>query len=236
MLSNLLKAVGIGKAPEFVVPATLPKLGSLTSAELLKRAGLALPPGASPTMPVPELLSHVLNSRQDPVTATKLLANGLPQKEGVKWAADSARMVESKLPPLQKEALKAADAFDANPTAGTRDEARKRAKAAGPNGPGSLAAEAAGVSDVPGTEPVPERASVQPAMVAGAVMVAASIAPPAVKVMPDFPVATAAPPLPDPPSKPLAPVPPPDPGSSAAIKTCQTYKPFVDRGLALAAS
>ena len=243
MLGNLLKSVGatLGlaptKPPEFEVPAVLPKLQAKPTSEVIQASGMdaALFASAGSGLTTSKLLEIALNQQHDMLGATKAIAHALPQKEAVKWAADSARMVESKLPPEQKQALASADAFNERPSLSTRDAAATAAKKAGTNGPGGLAAQAAAFADVPGAPSIPGGDSLLPTCVTGAVVLAASISPPAVKAMPEFsPITTAAIPPPKSPGAPVVAT-PIQPEPAAVVKNTQTFKPFIDRGLALAA-
>lgn len=242
MLGSFLKTVGSAlglapEAPEFVVPETLPKIPAKTAAELVAKAGLDVPPGAAnPATQTPaQFLSEKLNTEQDMLGATQALAHGLPEKDGLQWAADSAKLVEAKLPPAQKEALAAAQAFNANPSLAARDSAAAAADKAGLHGPGGLAAKAVSFANVAGAPAIEGGDKVLPALVAGTVVIAASLSPRSAKPLPETPAAPKLDlPAADLPKKPLAPV-RPAPGSPEAIKTASTFKPFIDRGLKLAA-
>jgi len=241
MFSSLAKVFGLGapEAPVFKVPAALPKLQGATTKELMEKAGVTAPVEVPDLArkSVSELLSLLLNQQQDMLGATKTLAQALPQKTGVKWAADSARAVEAKLPPEQKEAIRAADAFHENPSAAKREAAAQAARKAGPAGPGGLAAQAASFCDVPDGPPVPGGATLVPTCVTGAVAMAASLSPASIAQMPEFapPVVQATAP-PSPPSSKVPSIPPTvSPHSPAAIKNGLAFKPFLDRGIELAA-
>lgn len=245
MFSSLAKAFGLGapEAPVFKVPAALPKLRAVTTQELMEKAGVSAPTEVPDLArkSVSDLLSLLLNQQQDMLGATKTLAQALPPKTGVKWAADSARAVEAKLPPEQKEAIRAADTFHENPTAANREAAAKASAKAGPAGPGGLAAQAASFCDVPDGPPIPGGAALVPTCVTGAVVLAASLSPPSITKMPEFkapsvpPASAAKIPLPPAPGVPAA-LPLVPPNSPAAIKNVQAFKPFLERGLVLAAS
>ncbi|MFO1448498.1 MAG: hypothetical protein U1F61_10105 [Opitutaceae bacterium] len=244
MFGSLAKAFGLGapEAPVFQVPLDAPAFKQATGGDIAERAGLKVPkekPELSQGSSA-RLLEHQLNTDRDMLGATKTLAHSLPPQKGVQWASDSARMVIGKLPPLQKEALLAADAFQANPTAATRAQAAAAAQRAGPGGPGGMAAMAASYCDVPDAPPIPGGAGLVPVCVTGAVVLAASISPPSVPKMPEFPTPKLERPALELPALPKMPapavIPPPSaPDSPAAIKNAQTFKPFLERGLALAA-
>jgi hypothetical protein len=242
MLGSFLKSVGgvfglDAKPPLFVVPSVLPNLQVRTAADLAGKAGLAVPSGApDPATQSPaQYLSWKLNTEQDMLGVTQGLAHGLPEKANLQWATDSARLVENKLPPAQKEALAAAQAFQARPSLITRQNAAMAAEKAGPHGPGGLAAKAASLASVPDGPAIPGAATLVPACVVGAVVTAVALSPPSVRKLPEMPPAprmeVAAPDL----SKQFAPIAAPTAGSPAAIKNATAFKPFIDRGLALAA-
>lgn len=245
MFGKLFKSVGsaLGVAPEapvFEVPATLPKIQAANAAELVAKAGLDVPPGApNPATQTPaQFLGEKLNKEQDMLGATKAIAHGLPEKDGLKWATDSAKLVEAKLPPEQKEALAAAEAFNANPSLATREAAAAAADKAGMLGPGGLAAKAASVAQAPNAPVVEGGSKVLPSLVTGAVVLAASLSPKGAKPIVEKPaepkLALPEIEIPKTPAAPLKAVTPP-PGSEDAIKTANTFKPFIERGLQLAA-
>lgn len=242
MLVNLLNSVGgaLGlapAAPQFAVPAALPGIQARSGAELVSRAGLPVPARSpSATQTPTQLLDRKLNVEQDMLGATQVLAFALPERKGLQWATDSAKLVEHKLPPAQKSALAAAQAFQANPTVETRNAAAAAAATAGSHGPGGLAAKAASLATVPGLPPEPGADKLLPVCVAGTVVLAASLSPPSAPKPPDVPaIPILEVPRADLPAQPLAPV-LPQPGSIAAAKTAAAFKPFIDRGLALAAT
>ena len=242
MLGGFLKSVGGAfgldiKPPIFVVPSVLPNLQARTAADIVGKAGLTVPVGApDPATQSPaQFLSHKLNTEQDMLGVTQGLAHGLPEKSGLQWATDSAKLVENKLPPAQKEALTAAQAFQTRPCLANREAAALAAEKAGPHGPGGLAAKAASFASVPDGPAIPGAGTLVPACVAGAVVTAVALSPPSAPKLPEMPPAPkmdlAAPTLP----KQLAPTALPLPGSPAAVKNAAAFKPFIDRGLALAA-
>jgi hypothetical protein len=242
MLGDFLKSVGgafgfDSKPPVFTVPAAMPNFQARTGAELVSKAGLTVPSGAPDpaTQSSAQFLSHRLNTEHDMLGATQGLAHGLPEKSGLRWAMDSAKLVENKLPPAQQQALAAAEAFHAWPCLATRADAALAAEKAGVNGPGGLAAKAASLASVPDGPPIPGGDKLLPVCVAGAVVTAAALSPPSVKTLPEtlpLPKAgVASSELPPAPTLPVLPV----PGSSAALKSVAAFKPFIDRGLELAA-
>lgn len=244
MLGGFLKGVGdlLGKAPpapEFVVPDALPAV-KLPAAELAAKAGVALPPGVPPSSGAAPLLRDLLNEKQDMVGATKLLANGLPPKSSAGWAAESAKLVEGKLSGAELKALQAAEAMNAAPSPATRTAALAAADAAGLQGPGSLAAQAAAFQPVPGAPPLPGAETLLPTCVAGAVIASAALSPPVAPKMPEPPEMPKAklPELPAgvKPPPPPAPAVPPPPKSPAMNRNANAFQPFLEKGIARAAS
>src|SRR5688500_13390369 len=190
MLGGLIKSVGDvlargGKPPMFDVPPTLPGLQAVTAADLVARAGITVPPAGVQT--TSQLFDYKLNTEQDMLGATQLIAHALPEKLALKWAADSARLVEAKLPPGQKEALAAAQAFQARPSLATREAAALAFEKAGPHGPGGLAAKAASLANIPDGPDIPGADKLVPVSVAGAVITAVALSPRTAPKLPDRP-------------------------------------------------
>lgn len=242
MLGGFLKSMGgafglDAKPPLFVVPSVLPNLQARTAADLVGKAGLTVPVGApDPATQSPsQFFNHKLNTEQDMLGVTQGLAHGLPEKTGLQWATDSAKLVENKLPPAQKEALAAAQAFQARPCLANREAAALAAEKARPHGPGGLAAKAASLATVSDGPAIPGGDKLLPVCVAGAVVTAVALSPPSAPKLPEMPpvpkVELALPDLPQAPAAPALPL----PGSSLAAKNANAFKPFIDRGLALAA-
>ena len=241
MLGTLIKSVGgaLGLAPSmpaFNVPPTLPNLQARTAADLVAKAGLTPPAGAPApsTQTVAQFLNHKLNTEHDMLGATQAIAHGLPQKAGLQWATDSAKRVENKLPPAQKSAIAAAEAFQSSPSPATRAAAAAAAESAGSHGPGGLAAKAASLAAVPGVASPPGGDQLLPVCVTGAVVTAVALSSPRAPELPDAPTIPKleinAPALVAQPAVPL-----PQPDSAAAAKNAAAFKPFIDRGLSLAA-
>lgn len=251
LLKSVGKVLGVGapEAPLFEVPASMPAVPVASAAELAKAAELpAIGVEAPPSLKDPSaLMDHLLNERKDMVAATKALSAGLPPEKGAQWAADSATMVAPALPPEEQAAARAAAAAAASPSAASVAAARKAAEAAPAGGPGSLAAQAAGMIPVAGLAAVPGAAKLGPTVVAGAVIravaVSAAVAAgkPAMPEAPKLPQAPMAPEVPKPPAPGVVPpqvqvakpvvVPPDSPG---AARTAQAFKTFLDRGLSIA--
>lgn len=207
---NLFTRGGMAAAPppaKFVVPAALPKL-------------------------VNGLESTALQSLLDEgkvVEGVAKLSESLPESDGVRWAADSSDLVKAAQTAPDRAATAAARQWLAAPTPENQAAAAKAAAASGHQGPGAWAAQAAAwaapvlaigaVGAAPG-------ALVSQA-VKGSVMLAAAMSKPGfdlaqqVKAAGDQ-AAAAVPAVPA-----LSAVPAPELAS--------TYKPFLDRGLAIAA-
>jgi len=104
--------------------------------DLSPQAQELLARGLSSSDYVKALAEQDLNS-----DAVGFLANGLKERQGVRWAAESASMVSDKLPPEEVEAFKAAEAWaKGQAMEGDVQEALSKTQFAGP---GSWAAQAA---------------------------------------------------------------------------------------------
>ena len=124
----------------------------------------------------------------------KTLAHGMPDREGVHWAAQSAQKVSDKLPASDAEAMKAAQTWAKNPTPENKAAAAAAAAKTNHRGPGALAAQgaawaqpAAPAASATPAAPATAGAAAAPRMtphaVAGAVLLSAAIkANPAVAV------------------------------------------------------
>jgi hypothetical protein len=104
--------------------------------ELSPEAEQLLTPDMSSEDLVKTLADRGLNT-----DVVSLLAHGLEQQQGVRWAAESAKMVADKLPPAEVEAMEAAEAW----VQGAAAEADLQQTLGDPQaaGPGSWAAQAA---------------------------------------------------------------------------------------------
>ncbi|HAV64566.1 MAG TPA: hypothetical protein DCY13_19635, partial [Verrucomicrobiales bacterium] len=86
-------------------------------AELLPRMN-ASPEAASlyqPGQSTGEYL-QLLEKNQKPMESVNLLAHGMPEKDSVKWASESSKMVGDKLTPEDQQAVAAADKWLADPS------------------------------------------------------------------------------------------------------------------------
>jgi hypothetical protein len=183
-VKDLLKAAG-PKGPAFqppAIPAQLPKIAAPTAAEIAKSS--APKPEAMEVLKAnpqqtPSQFLGALQEKQMGDEMVKTLAHGLPDREGVAWAAQSAQTVADKLPPADVQALQAAQAWTKTPTAATQAAAATAAEKAGMTGPGGMAAQAAAWAK-PAIPPAAPAAGVTlprlaPFAVAGAVQLAAAI-------------------------------------------------------------
>jgi hypothetical protein len=240
MLSGLFKsvtsAVGLSpQAPKFGVPSALPNITATTGAALAEKAGLQMPAGTSlaPMGAPAGLIDELLNHNQDMLGATKVIAHGLPQRDGVRWAVTACRKIENKLPPKHREAIDAADAFATTPNAANRARAAAASESAGLQSPAGIAAKAASMADVPDAPAIPGGDQLVPTCVVGAVAGAVALSPKAAKFTETLPDPKAATPQVE--LTQVAMPPPPGPGSPESARNTIAFKPFIDDGLALAA-
>jgi len=151
LLGNLLKpSPPAAAAPKPVqyppVPQSLPKIKAPAAAEITQHSSpspaaqqiLAANPKQSPPQYLSTLQDHQMGDDM-----VKTVAHGMPDREGVHWAAQSAEKVSDKLPPHEVQALKAAQAWAKNPTPENQTAAAAAAAQGGCRGPGSLAAQGA---------------------------------------------------------------------------------------------
>ncbi len=227
----------------FQVPPSLPNLASGSAAGAAQRAAQPAAEIPAAPLPPPTYLAGLLG-QQKVVEAVTFLAHSLPPRDAVRWAADSCAMVAPQQSPVDKAAAEASKRWAANPTDDNRQQALRLAGEANHAGPGAWAAQAAGLAGAPATpgeDPAIGRDLVGKA-VAGSVMLAAAMSKPGFKLpvpgapaaltMPGMPVAPAVPKLVMPAAASLAAPPVP---AAASDELSALYKPFVDRGLALAA-
>ena len=176
-------------APQFApVPPELPRISERSAAELCKEckpdpAALQL---LNPQQTPAQFLA-VLQERNLGSDMVKVLAQGLPDREGVAWAVRCALKVADKLPPADALAMQAAQAWVEAPTAERQVAAAAAAERAELQGPGAWAAQAAAwvKTDVPTPvqSPVqdsaasekPESQRLAPQAVSAAVLLSATI-------------------------------------------------------------
>lgn len=181
LFGNLFKAPA-PKAPAAPpvppVPAQLPKIQAPTAAQIAQHSQPS--PAAQQLLTPQQTPSQYLSALQEKQMGgemVKTLAHGLPDREGVHWAAQSAEKVSDKLPPHEVEAMKAAQTWAKNPTQANKAAASAAAAQGGCRGPGSLAAQGAAWSQ-PSTPATPGAAAaprLTPHAVSGAVLMSAAI-------------------------------------------------------------
>jgi hypothetical protein len=170
------------------VPAQLPKITAPTAAQIAQTSQpspaaqqiLAANPQQTPSQYL-----GALEEKQMGPDMTKTLAHGMPDREGVHWAAQSAEKVSDKLPPQEVQGMKAAQAWANNPTAETKAAAAAAAEQGGCRGPGSLAAQGAAWSQpsTPAAAGAAAAPRLTPDAVSGSVLMSAGVqANPAVTV------------------------------------------------------
>ena len=247
LFQNLFKPAP-PKPPPFQpppVPAQLPKITAPTAAQIAQTAQPSPAAqqilAANPQQTPPQYLGALQEKQLGP-DMTKTLAHGMPDREGVHWAAQSADKVSDKLPPHEVQGRKAAQAWAKNPTPENQAAAAAAAAQGGCRGPGSLAAQGAAMSQptapaVPGVAAPPRLA---PDAVAGSVLMSAGVkANPAVTV-PTMTAPTvqapglAAPPLPMPQLAATAPQAPAIVPPEVQAQTFQQQHPFIKMGLDIA--
>jgi hypothetical protein len=219
---------------DFKVPPVLPKLA---------HAAGGAEGGADETT---AQLTSLLKEQKAP-EAIDLLANKLPERDAVRWASESCEVVSEKLTPTDTAALASCKAWLADPSAANKDLAATAALQAGHGGPGAWAAQAAAWSQPPGKAPAASTPSAPllAKAVSGSVMLAAALSKPGV-TLPATGVAAleasgqaselaGASNAMAPPSAGAAPVATSAPAGVPAVELCRLYKPFIDKGIAIAA-
>ncbi len=171
-------AVAVPAEPEFpAVPELLPKFPAKTAIEICRNSK----PGteARGLLTLTQSPSQFLSALQEKhlsAEMAKVLAFGLPDREGVAWAAKCAAKVIHLLPPTEVAALQVAQAWVKRPTAEKRAEAAAILRGKELNGPGTWAAQAAAWAD--GGAPKPPRGvapRLTPEAVAAAVLLSSTI-------------------------------------------------------------
>jgi hypothetical protein len=153
------------------VPAQLPKITAPTAAEIAKTSEPG--PAAQKLLTLQQTPSEYLNALQKNQMGdemVKTMAHGMPDQEGVLWAAKSAETVSDKLPAGDVEAMKAAQSWAKSPTDVNKSAAAAAAANSGYKGPGALAAQGAAWS-----QPAAGVPRLTPHAVAGAVLMSAAI-------------------------------------------------------------
>ena len=230
------------------VPAQLPKIGAPTAAQICQASDPS--PAAQKLLTPQQTPSQYLNTLQDHQMGdemVKTLAHGMPDREGVAWAAQSAEKVSGSLPPADVEAMQAAKAWSANPTPETQAAAAAAAAKTDMQGPGALAAQGAAWAKPAASAGAPAGASTSGAMatprltplaVSGSVLLSSAIAANPQVAAPKVPTA-AAPTLkiPEVPQMPQAPqlnvpaAPAPVVPPEVQAQTFQAQHPFIASGI-----
>ena len=170
-------------APEVSeVPALLPKIAATTAAEICIEcepdpvALKLLTPEQTPAQYLALLQERNLGSDM-----VKVLAEGLPDREGVAWAVRCALKVVDRLPVAEVRALRAAEAWVKHPTAEGQAVAGAAARKTDFQGPGAWAAQAAATAQTDGLptesdgEDGADVSRLTPKSVCGAVMLSVSV-------------------------------------------------------------
>ena len=167
--------------PPIQIPTSLPKISAPTAAEICqaREPGPAAQAVLTPTQTPSQYLS-ALQQKQMGDEMVKTLAYGMPDHEGVAWAAKSAEKVSGQLPPADVEAMQAAKAWSQNPTPEAQAAAAAAAAKTDFQGPGAWAAQGAAWAQSPTASAAEAGAAALPRMtpsaVSGAVLLAAAIA------------------------------------------------------------
>ena len=102
------------------VPQQLPKIAAPTAAQIAQTSNPSPAAqqilAANPQQTPPQYLA-ALQEKQQGGDMVNTLSHGMSDRDGVKWAAQSAGKVSDKLPPHEVNAMKAAQAWANNPTA-----------------------------------------------------------------------------------------------------------------------
>jgi hypothetical protein len=168
------------------VPAQLPKINAPTAAQIAQTSQPS--PAAQKLLTPQQTPAQHLQALQDNHLGgdmVKTMAHGMPDREGVHWAAQSAEKVSDKLPPHEVQGMNAAQAWAKNPTPENQAAAAAAAAQGGCRGPGSMAAQGAAWAQpitpaAPGAAAAPR---LTPHAVTGSVLMSAGIkANPAVTV------------------------------------------------------
>jgi hypothetical protein len=227
------------------IPAELPKIAAPKAVQIAEAASPS--PEAQALLTPQQTPSQYLNALQEKHMGgemVKTMAHGLPDREGVHWAASSAAKVSDKLPPDDLNAMKAAQAWVKSPTPSNQAAASAAAAATNFKGPGAFAAQGAAWAQPPASGGALPAAAAAPRLtphaVNSAVMMSSSIqanpalaAPTAQLPTLAAPAAPAAPILVAPK---LASVPPPTPTIPPDVQaqTFQQQHPFIKLGVDIA--
>ena len=126
------------------LPAELPRIAAKTAAEICKDCK---PEAAAKALltaqQTPSQFLAALQEKHLSAEMVKVLAYGLPDREGVAWAVQCAQKVAGALPVADAQALQAAQAWVKNPSAEKQAAAAAAAERTDFQGPGAWAAQAA---------------------------------------------------------------------------------------------
>lgn len=188
-------------------------------------------PAALPRLvngPAPATLAATLNEGRV-VDGVTQLAETLPEKDAIRWAADASEMTKAAKPAADSAATSAARAWLREPSASAQTTAATAAREAGHQGPGAWAAQAAAWAQ-PAENSAAAASSAPSPLVAGAVkgavLLAAAMANPEFDLTKHLAAALA--------ESTAAGGAPPASGALPREVVAQ-YKPILDRGLAIAA-
>lgn len=164
------------------VPAQLPKIAATTAMEVCMECDLE--PAAMKLLRQEQTPAQYLALLQDGSLGSdmvKVLAEGMPDREGVAWAVRCAMKVVDKLPLADVRALKAAEAWLKHPTREAQIAAGAAALRTEFQSPGAWAAQAAasaragGQTLDPGATDEEDAPRLTPKAVAGAVMLSTAV-------------------------------------------------------------
>jgi hypothetical protein len=162
------------------VPTQLPKITAPTAAQIAQEANPSPAAKAllTPQQTPPQYLS-ALQEKHMGDDMVKTMAHGMPDREGVHWAAQSAQQVSGKLPPADAKAMEAAQSWVKNPTEANQTAAAAAAAKTDYRGPGAWAAQGAAWAQPSGAGGAQAGAAAVPRLtphaVSGAVLSAAAI-------------------------------------------------------------
>ena len=169
-------------APTPPVPAQLPGIAAATAAQICQQyqpqpaARELLTPQQTPAQYL-----NALQAQQFGDDMIRVLAYGLSDRDGVRWAAQSAQKVSASLQPAEVQALQTAQSYARNPTAENQAAAAAAAAKTDHQGPGAWAAQGAAWAQPPTSAAglpaaaTPTAQRLTPQAVVGAVMLSAAI-------------------------------------------------------------
>jgi len=166
------------------IPDKLPKIASPTAAQIAQTSQPS--PAAQQILnanpkQTPSQYLGALQEKRMGGEMVKTMAHGMPDREGVHWAAQSAQQVSDKLPPTEVHAMQAAQTWSKNPTAENQAAAAAAASKTDHRGPGGLAAQGAAwaqpstPANAAASATAPAAPRMTPHAVAGAVLLSAAI-------------------------------------------------------------